>query len=424
MGAWLILGVLLVEVALLAAVDRILYRSWLSPSVLLGCPYAIIVSAAVLLGPSLDFLPVHGESILVWIVGLPVFWLGGLPIALWAGDAMRTKITGDRGPYLLEQESQRVVLALAGVSIVVLAYGFLTALRSVGGLVGDDFSASYGSGLSGHFMIFGIALLIFLIGTASTDRKLAALTAVVLSIMVLGNQIKYLIVVPVVGGLIYRVMTGRLEPSFRKAAIAFLFMYALFNAAYLIGFTAADPVNLVRLSTYTWMLRHFIAYMFAGVLGLSEGIKAGILTMHGNPTEIFAPFVNMFAVLTSGDFAEIISREDFVIDVTGAKHSNVHTLMGTLLMRLGLFRSIVYVAFMGVISYGAFALATLSRNCWFLVMYALIGGALALGWFVFFFNNLTFIEIPVYAMALAVLLRLRGQWMTPDRVAGAGLGRA
>lgn len=417
MGAWLILGVLVIEVALLTAADRILYGSWVSPSVLLGCPYTIIVTAVFLLGPPLDFLPLHAESLLIWVVALPVFWIGGAPVALWAGRAMRIKFASENGPYRFEEESQGMVLALAAVSLAMLAYGFAAAARSAGGIVGGDFTASYGAGISGHFMVFAVALLIFLVGTVTIDRKIAVIAGILLSVMVLGNQTKYLIVVPVLGGLVYRTLSGRLKLTAAKGIVTLLVLYVLFNLAYLIGFTAADPKSLSTSSTYTWILRHFISYSFAGVLGLSEGVHDGILQMHNDPAVVFAPFVNMYAFLTSNDFVGVLSREDYAIDLTGTKHSNVHTLFGTVLIRLGLFRAIVYTLYLGALSYTAYALAILTRNCWFLMLYSMIGAALAIGWFDLVFQNLTFIEIPVYGVLLAIVSHVRGRRRDVSKVA-------
>lgn len=420
MTDWLVLGVLMSEIGLLACLDRTAYGSWVTPFTILALPYATIVMLAALLAHPLGFFGVGPEALSIWIVGLLVFWVGGLGVRLAVGKTVRVRFQERRRPFRYEEDSHKIASGLSWVAIVVMLLGFRAALKSVGGwsaVASDEFGRTYASGFSGHFMALGILLLIFWIGTARFGRKLALVTMSALFIMILGYQVKYLAFVPVVGGVIYRWLAGRLHLSVSKAILYLCVPYAIFSAAYLIAFAAGSIDSVFQADTHKWIARHFIGSLFAGVIGLSESLRTGFLLVDRDPAAAFAPFVNMYALLTSGEFVRIISSQYLPIDDAGTQTSNVHTVFGTLLIQLGVFKAVVYTLYAGAVTYASYAVAVITRSCWLVATFVLLAGGLAFGWFVFLFNNLTFIEVPTYGIILALVFwhRWRGRSVAAER---------
>src|SRR5437867_3450901 len=74
---YLIIITLIAEVLFLSRVDRKVFGTWLTPFNLLGYPYMVVAVTAFLFAPSFDFAPLYAPSVLIWIVGLFIFWVGG-----------------------------------------------------------------------------------------------------------------------------------------------------------------------------------------------------------------------------------------------------------------------------------------------------------------------------------------------------------
>jgi len=404
---WLILLILIEEVFILTKLDKIIYGTWITPFSLLAFPYTVVVITAVLFAPALGFISLYVESVLIWIVGLLLFWLGGLMIALPLGKTIRAKAKMNQ-PFLYEKESQKLVLMLAWITIPVMVYGLFVSLRSLGlQEVGtDEFAKSYGYGFVGHIKAFSFGLTVYLIGTAHRNNIFGLFTILILIVLYMMYPVKSWVIIPVLAGFIYRVSSGRLKLSIFKITLPLLLCYVFFNVAYLIGFGAKNPETFYNIEAYEQLLTHFIFYVFGGVLALGNVSQTGVTNLCGDPHVIFAPFVNLYAFISSGDMISSVTEHFSVISIYSAKASVVHTFFGTILINLGCFYGIVYVVFLGVFVYGLFAIAKVTRNCWSVVLWSFIAAMLFLGWFDFYFKQLSFVEVPAYCAVLAFLFWL------------------
>jgi hypothetical protein len=403
----LILFVLVGEALVLTKLDKIIYGTWITPFSLLAFPYTIVVVTAFLFGPTLGFISLYVESVLIWIVGLLLFWLGGQTIALPLSKAIRVK--GKRNqPFLYEKKSEKLVLIFAWIAIFMMSYGLLISLGTLGWqeIGTNDFSKSYGYGWVGHFMCFSMGLTIFLIGTVRRGSILGVLTIFILIALSLMYPVKAWVIIPVLSGFIYRALSGRIRSYVLIIALVLFIVYVIYNVAYLIGFGVKNVESLYNMGTYESLFKHFCSYIFGGVLSLSEIVREGIEKFDGDPHLIFAPFVNLYAFIFSGDMVSSIYSHVSVISIDGNKISNVNTLFGTLLINLGYFGTLVYTLGLGLLAYMSFALSMLTRNCWAGVIWSFIGALLSLGWFDSYFGLLSVVELPVYCAILGFLIWL------------------
>ncbi|OLC69677.1 MAG: hypothetical protein AUH78_23105 [Gemmatimonadetes bacterium 13_1_40CM_4_69_8] len=66
MTGWLIVLLVVGEAAIPAVVDKHTFRPSLTPSTLLGVPYAIVMTLAFLFAEPLGFIPLNPDSVLIW----------------------------------------------------------------------------------------------------------------------------------------------------------------------------------------------------------------------------------------------------------------------------------------------------------------------------------------------------------------------
>lgn len=402
----LLITFLIIEVSLLATYERYVYGTWVTPLCVLALPYTFIVMIAELFGPSLGFIPLYTESVIVWMIGLFLFWLSGQFVALPHMKLVR-KRTDVELPLRYEKASEIVVLLLAWICILIMGGKLLFILKTLGlqSVGTDHFAKLYGYGFAGHARVFSMGLMIFLIGNlrSNTHQALNILTIAVLVCLYIFYPVKGWLIVPILGGLIYRIASRKSKISFYFVMLIFVFGLVAFFVFYLIEFGVKNMEILFDSRIYLELLQHFGAYLFGGILSLGDIMQKGTLyNIIENPKVLLAPLYNLWAVLTSGDLISPIQSYFSIISLDGIKISNVHTFFGAILINSGCFGSVGFVIFLGVLSYFFFILANVSSNCWFMVMWSFIAAMLSLGWFEYYFWHLPVIEVPVYCATLGL----------------------
>jgi Family of unknown function (DUF6337) len=214
------------------------------------------------------------------------------------------------------------------------------------------------------------------------------------------GQAKGIILQPIVGGLFYRVMTGRTRISLKTIGIVCLCGVLVFGMVDLINWQVegveASPLDAY---TYFFMGRHFSFYLMSGPLALSEAVRGKNPEVIGEPEAIFAPFINMYRFATgSGDLlTEGTSKGegadiDLIFDAVGHS-SNVFTFFGTLYLYLGGFGAAVYSAIAAALSYLVLMAAGGAKNELLLTLYCAIASQLFFGFFELYFWHLTVFEV-------------------------------
>lgn len=403
---WLFLALLYLQVGLMVLGERKLFDTWITPITVVAIPYLGVVTLAGLFSVTLGFYPFFPPSTGMWIVGLLFFGLSGWAVAFPFMHG-RPRRTIKRRPFRFELFAQRWALLLLWIIIPAVGIRLLTLLNSMGGLsalASDAFARQYGSGLFAHLLVFGYPLLILLIGTVRRRQYLVLLTIFVTLALVFVYQVKSWIIVPVVAGMIYRWLSGRLQITPRFFALMALLMTALFFGSYLVTFGARNPALLLQWTTYQFLFGHLTHYLFAGVMALSEYVRASI-SVEPSAARVFAPFINLYSVL-AGQVRTSPINELFVPISIDGRTSNVFTLFGSLYITLGWLGGMLYTAAMGVLVYAVYLVVRLNRNCWFAVLWVYWAGMLAVGWFEFYFWNLAALEASVYCVLLGVAFSL------------------
>jgi hypothetical protein len=412
MEAALVLCLLVAEVIVFGWLDRKRFCTWITPFNVLGFPYTVVVLLAYFVSESLGFVPIFPPSVFIWILGLALVWTSGQFLA-WAVIDLRMgqlKSLESRPENVDEHSATRLAVAVASVAAVIVFVGTFFALKSVGGWIQagtPDFKAAYSQGILGHAVVWSCLLGIVVIGTCHrNDRLLMALVPITLMVIVLG-QVKGRVLHLVIGGLLFRVMGGKLRLSFVKVLTVLMSTCIIFSLGYLFAMLALDPEALFKADTYSFLSAHYLYYLFSGPLSFGEALRARMADVGGDWKSIFAPFINLYRVtLKAGPLILIGSSHDkgMIIDDSGIG-DNVYTLFGTLYLYLGAGGAAIYAIVIGLTSYALLVLAQLKRNVWLTALYCYIAANLAVGFFEFYFWHLDLYELSAAAGIFAYASR-------------------
>lgn len=423
-AALLIMGLLVLQTSMLAIADRQIYRTWLTPFVLLAGPYTVIALLAFIIGPVLGFVPLYTPSVVIWIAALLAFWLGGASVAVPLIRQQPRTMRRLHTSLQYEVRSRKLMFLLSWLCVLTLVVAAARIIRDMGGIAGlgtDAFTTLYGSGFTGHIFTVTQLLLVYWIGTYRRLRALDIVTILAVAGVNILYQGKGALLLPVLGGIIYRLLTGRLRLTWRSVILVAVMGYVLFNAIYMLTFSTVDPTAILNSDAYLALFYHFWTFLFAGVLGFSEVIRQG-LELSAPPSLLIEPVINLVALIFHKNLlGSSVSGFDYMIIHPGyGKLTNVITMFGVMQAAVGSLGTLLSAWIMGAIYYALFVFTVRTRNCWLLVAYSFLAAVLCFGWFSYFFSLLTYIEIPVLCVILAILIKITHSQRRADVAEGDG----
>jgi len=303
----------------------------------------------------------------------------------------------------------KVAMWLAWATIPLMAYGFLESALTAGGwseIGGWDFRVAYSHGVSAHAVVLAFPLVVLLVGTYRRGRKLQLVTICSLLIFLFLSQVKGTLLAPLLGGMVFRVARGALKISLKRIVAGVGSTFVLFNLVYILGLSAADPKLLDDSETYLYLSRHYLFYLWSGVLAFSEALRRHVGFVGGPWYTIFAPFLNIYHVLLgSGHIVEAGSLHELGMETDlAAMHGvNTYTMFGTLYLYLGFVGTLLLIMLIAAAFYGLLLACSLRANPWLLTLYCIQVSWLILGFFEYYFWHLTFLEVAFYCVLLAAL---------------------
>ena len=410
-------AILVFEIAVLSRIDRRRFGTWVTPFNVLAYPYAVVVFLILLLGSALDFVPLYGPSVFIWIVGLFLFWASGSFLS-WALLDYKPRCTAvEFANFCLDDMTVRkLATTLAWVAIPLMLYGVFSSAMSAGGLsqIGtQNFKDAYIHGVHGHAQVLASLLAIVLIALYKKGSRRQLFTIIVLLLFIVISQIKGHVMVVLMGGLLARIVLGKSRViSLKKVAALILATYLVFNVVYVIGMSVVSSASKVfTVATLQLLTRHYFYYLFAGPLALGEAVRCRVTDVGGDWSSIFAPFINIYRViLRCGPMVEAISPHEKGM-VTGliSNHEvgvNVYTFFGTIYLYLGAWAAACYVIVAGVVCYLFLLVSTVRRSLWLLCGYCYVAGNLSVGFFEFYLWHLSSYEIVAFTVLLEYFSKL------------------
>ena len=398
------------EVILFSKVDKIFFKTYYTPFVVLAVPFLIVTGLVYSIGPLFGFFSLSYRVVMIWIIYLFLFWLFGsfLTMSLFRKYFVKNE---PFKPIRYRTTLQNNLINISWLIIIIVFIRLIkTCHRFHGFKVGDEqFALFFVKGIIGHLIVFLILMLIyFSILLRRSDKSNKILILLILLTLFI-YQVKTWIFAPVFVILFFLLIEKRIIIRVKSLVFLIFLIYFVFLIFYfpLSGF---NKEYFFDLDTYKFIINHILFYLFSGVLGFSEHIKAGFLA-NIDPELIFRPFINIFNVITfSGEIKPIVSQIYYPVNYNSINASNVYTFFGTLIAYSGYLTAAIYTIILSISLYFLLLLNFINKNIWIILLYLFMLSGLGMGWFNFYFNNLTFIEIPVYCLILALLSENTSKW--------------
>lgn len=412
---YLTISALVFEVLVLAYLDYKLFRTWFTPFNLVAWPYTVVAVLAFFFAPAMGFVSLYTPSVLIWMVGLLVFWATGFVIGLvfecGPDSSPEQRDIGQR----FSDNSARTVATWTSVAIMpVLVFNLYRALESVGGWlhVGTyEFKVAYEHGVAAHALQVALPLCVYLIATYKRGRNTGTLIAVLLLLFISFTQVKGTILSVIVSVVVFRATHLRSRVPLKALAAGVLASYVLFNTVYLVALATSDSSVLTDGNMYAFLARHYMYYLWSGVLAFGQALRTNVGTIGGDWFLLFAPFINIYRfVLGGGPMVIAGGPLELGVDVdptniTVGEGTNVYTMFGTLHYYLGPCGAALLAIVMAACFYGLLLMCKRSQSEWAWVLYALIGSWLVFSFFEFYFASLGFPETILDCVMLSAATR-------------------
>lgn len=396
----IILLLFLLEVIILFKVERVLWKTYYTPLNFLMIPYTIVMLINVFLPASLDFIPFYFPSILVWAVGLLVFFIPSLLLSFVS------QINQIAPEISVDDPKQFKAFYIIGFFLLIISLFHIYTKTGISEeLIGSDEFAdeTLARGVWAHIREFLLAISIISVFYVNKKRLLLYVLIVGVILISVIYQVKGWIVIPVLTGLFMRLITQKTQLKLKHLFYIVLGGFAIFFLSYylLLVFTVDDKE--LSDDVLSFIYNHFIFYLISGTSGLSGDMQYGILEQ-AHPEYIFAPFMNLFYMLDSTK-PLVVPINSVFID-SGWLGTNVRTFFGTIYINLGTWGSILYIFFFSSFMYLMLLWVKTKANLFNLSIFVFYCTLLFLGWFDFYFASLAVLEIPFFFLILSGILYL------------------
>jgi len=209
---------------------------------------------------------------------------------------------------------------------------------------------------------------------------------------------------PLIAGALARIFSRRYQPRVSHFVAAVGGGFLLFQLVYLVGWAVLNPSSLIDPDVYFFYARHFMAYIFAGIMGFSESLRLAVTWLNGDATLLFAPVYNLFAVVFDRPLVMVadLAQDHYVQIASYGVGSNVNTFFGTIIMAVGPLHGLIVVFTISLVAHAMLIGWARSSNLWLLIAYCYWGALLAFGWFEYYFWLLRSVELPVLCGLIAM----------------------
>lgn len=372
------------ELSLFLFVDWFKYNTLYTPIFFLGAPFAVVLIFAVFLGPLFGFLPVSVDAVIVWCIGTFIFWFSG---GLLTYATINNRLILPFANISACRSITTTIVVISWIFIFILLGSFLNSFARHGTIGGEVFSADFAShGIAAHCLSLMKYNAAYLFAVEDGRKKQRHIIIIITFVFLLLYNVKGAIILTALVSLFAKFIMSQSKLNLKKIVTIVLAGTIVFVLSYGI---ALGTIN------YKFLIFHFLAYVFAGIVGLSEHLRQG-LSVDFDFLLIMQPIRNIYNVLTGGDVANQISDFWVTTNIFYAKQSNVKTFFGTIYIYAGMIKGLLITSFFALSSYLFFIITIVKRRMHYLIVYLLIGSSLMLGWFDFYFNNLFYYEVVVY----------------------------
>ncbi len=399
---YLFFFILLFEILFFSYLEKRVFKTIITPITLLGYPILIVLLAYFYKAKEWGFISLSPNVILVWIIGILIFGITFFIVAIPLDKIKFAK----KQVYKPVNTSILAILTFI-ISFVVLFTGFLPwyKIHQFNDIGSDLFTSQYGGGLSGHFINLAILVCIYIIATIERQKKILWLLLIINFSLIVLYQVKTWMFITLLAGLILRFFIGNQRTINIKIAslIALLSFFFFYLAYYFSVNIENDLSNEIYID---FLFKHFRYYLFSGILGFSEWFKHGMI-MEGSVQYFFSPIITFASLIFGVEKVEVVNDNYFLINPIQDRYSNVRTMFGAIIEFGNYYIFGIYTFLLSFSIYFIYFIAFIKKNIWILMLLAFILAPLTVGMFDFYYNNLSYIEIPVYIIIIYLFTSLK-----------------
>lgn len=405
--------ILYLEIFLLAFAEKRLWKTWFTPLNCLAVPYALVLTVCLFLNGNSDFVPFYFPSIWIWVIGLLVFFIPSLAIALSRSN--RPLAPPLFSTFTIPPKTIRILEWMNRIGLALFFFWFIYLCFFKHLMPGSEaFAHAWAMhGFFGH--LYTLLMILVILWIFLIDKRHKRFSFYIAGFVIIGflYLVKGWLVIPLLGGLLLRLLCkrNRLRLWFAASVVAVgfvLFFGVYWSVMYVHRVDDAVEARNITRQAYraevaNYIKRHFLTYAVAGVYGLSEDMAQDIKEER-DCGKIYTPFINIGKLFGDRDYENNINPHYLSITPYDLG-TNVRTFMGTLYVFLGPWHAAAYVLVISALIYLLFCWVLKRKGLFPLILLGWISGCLLVGWFDLYSQLLEFITIPCFLTATAIFCR-------------------
>ncbi len=390
-----------VEIAVLAIIDTKLWRTIYTPLNLLMLPYAVMLMVALLSCGNWGIVEFYYPSLIVWMVGLPLF---AIPSYILGVGFRRRMQTVNLGNFNDEGMNMKRLNVITTILVAAFLLRFIMMVRTSPYLPGsDDFGYDFcGGGLWGHLHRLLHALSIIYIYKYDRKHWYYLLLIGGMYFVTLMYGVKSWVLIPAMGGICMRLYAGKIKLNtslFLKVALfAFVVFFVTYTFSLFLGKEEAATFDVI----FEIIYKNFVHYVISGIVGWSQDLQMGILETPRFEV-LLTNILNLYNVVAGNEYVDPVNP--FFIH-NGVNGSNVRAFFGTIYINASIIQFVIVVLAVSAIHYLVKIWADFTQSIYVGVVYFFYSGMLLMGWFEIYFYHLQFFEVPLMVFIIYLMLKI------------------
>ena len=383
-------------------IEKKLWGIIITPVNVLSIPYAIVTLIAVLYSNCVTEVPnFYLPSLVIPCLGLFLFFIPSLFFStLVKKDRINRYVT------LKRDDSYNLLKILGIIGIIISLLRIRNTISDGFSFGGDEFSEQYEvSGFFAHLNVLLSAIFSYMIYKSDSKHKSAYVIIGLLLIGMYAVGVKSWIIAPVLIGYLARLFSNKSILNLKNLLFPVFICSGVFFLSYYLIMILSEG-NDITDSWMNFVVNHFMDYLIGGSLSFSLDYQQGILEPEMK-LALVRPIINFFIALF-GDGWYIDGINPVFLSIGELGDTNVRTFIGTIwcYSHDSLF-FIVFVLNFAFIVYFLYYVSVKSQNVFLLLANCSVLTFLALGFFEFYWLNLSPYEIPVLFIMFSYITRFK-----------------
>lgn len=383
------------------------YKSYFTPSIILIVPFYIVLTLALTVGPLLGFYQVDYRVMLIWFVGVSLFWLTGYFVMKTPKPRFKTLIkttqSNEKKHVMIgDLLRQRKIITILSYSI--LGVSFVYLFISLSRFTGEgDFNEFFDGGIFAHLRILICLAIIVHFGLFSKKRlRYGVFILLALVFLLLTSVPKMDLVLTLCASVIFKMYVYNIKVSKVKLLLFGIFMYIMAMMTYIIEFTVIRGEQF-SFDMILFTLKHVMIYFMGGVISGGGYLDLNLPTIGFR--RLLQPVLTILNFVTFNVFSDFLmgdlqsgSFSDIMMPIGEGVSTNVSTLFVEVYLVVGPVGLILICILLSLVVHKLFTYFISNKSVWLTIAYSYVVIGLAIGWFSWSYALLRYWEIAFFCI--------------------------